>query len=72
MNKQDQLRAILSDIKLTKGLSWYEAKQHVCGLLTKSPFTIDKWLSSGKYAQDIPDNELERLHLKWYKSQAEF
>jgi len=65
MNKQAQLRAILAEIQTSRGLSWLESKHYVCGLLVKSPVTMDKWLSSGKYAQDIPDNELERLTLKW-------
>lgn len=67
MTKQDRLRAILKDIQSTKGLSWLEAKNYACGLLVKSPVTVDKWLSKGKYTQDIPDNELERLTLKWSK-----
>lgn len=65
MTKQDQLRAILKDISETRGLSWREAKNYACGLLVKSPVTMDKWLSSGEYAQDIPDNELKLLYLLW-------
>lgn len=65
MTKQDQLRAILSDIKTVKGLSWYEAKLYACELLTKSPLTMAKWLTTGPSGQDIPDNELELLKLKW-------
>lgn len=65
MTKQDQLRAILTDIKVNRGISWREAKLYACGLLTKSPLTMDKWLTTGSSEQDIPDNELERLQLKW-------
>lgn len=63
MTKQDQLRTILHDIREVKGLSWKDAKLHACELLGKSPLTMDAWLTDG--AQDIPDNELERLQLKW-------
>lgn len=79
MTKQDQLRAILRDIQVTKGYvtvqgcsALQQAKNYACGLLVKSPMTMDKWLSSGKYAQDIPDNELKLLDLLWNKSKAEF
>lgn len=68
MSKQDQLRAILKDIQTSRGMSWLESKHYACGLLVKSPVTMDKWLSSGEYAQDIPDNELKLLNLLWYKS----
>lgn len=71
MNKQDQLRAILKDIQATKRLSWRESKDYACGLLVKSPVTMDKWLSSGEYAQDIPDNELELLRFKLTASPAD-
>lgn len=65
MNKQDQLRAILMDIREVRGISWRESKLYACELLVKSPVTMDKWLSSGVYAQDIPDNELKLLYLMW-------
>jgi hypothetical protein len=64
MTKQEQLRAILAGLQVTHGLTWKEAKNHVCGLLTKSPATIDKWLTTGVSSQDISDNELDRLKLK--------
>lgn len=62
MTNQDKLRAILGEIRISRGLSWREAKLHACGLLVKSPLIMDKWLTVG---QSIPDNEIERLQLKW-------
>jgi hypothetical protein len=70
MNKQDQLRDILSDIQSTKGFTsdglssgWQKAKDYACELLVKSPCTMDKWLTRG--GQDIPDNELKLLKMLW-------
>lgn len=65
MTNQDELRAILSDIQKTRGISWQEAKDFACGLLTLSPVMMDRYLTKPPSGRVIRDNDLELLRIKW-------
>lgn len=65
MANQDELRAILRDIQESRGISWQEAKDFACGLLTWSPVKMDRYLTKLPSGRVIQDNDLELLRLKW-------